>query len=153
MHLCTSAISYDACRIAATLVWRLPSISSPSCFSGRIDVKCVLISQMFHQHDSENGCPDEIWSCSEFNGSWKGALGELISAQLAASFLYIMHLSWVTLIRYTLIHYLFKIHFNVYHMRLSFEVFKLKCIHPSSSQRVRYEVYFSAMRSKKWVNL
>ena len=153
MHLCSSAFSYDiytACRFVATSVWHIPSISNPGCCSRRTDVKCIMIFQMFHHHYSDSGCPEEIWSCSEFKDSWNVDPGKLISAQLAATFLYIMGLTRVTLIRYKLIHYLFKIHFNISHTWLSFKVFKLKYIHPSSSQRVRYVVYFSAMRSKNW---
>ena len=60
---------------------------------------------MFHNHYNDSGCADEIWSCSEFNDSWYVVLGKLISAQLADRFLYIMDLSRVTLIQYTLSHF------------------------------------------------
>ena len=91
-------------RIVATSVWRLPSSSIPGCCGGRRDVNCTLIFQMFHQHYSDNGWSDEIWPCNEFNDSSKVVHGKLISAQLAARFLYIMGLSCVTFIRYTLMH-------------------------------------------------
>jgi hypothetical protein len=154
MHLCTSfLLRHIHCMpYCSTYVWRLPSISNSGCCSGRTYVNCIPTFQMFHHHHSDSGCPDEIWSCSESNNSWNVVLGKLLHVQLAARFLYIMGLSSVTLIRYTLKHYLFKIHFNISRTLFSFKVFKSECIHLSSSQRVPYVVYCSVMLSKNWGN-